>query len=124
MSDRSAPFHAVGDVVELGERSFVFDGTAWQPSVSPAGQALIAELGQPRPPFVVPGVHHPAASAQGWPVQVVVSPPDYERQASTFILVWLKYVLLIICVVAVAGLLFLLVSGGMLAAIVGSLLGG
>ena len=57
-------------------------------------------------------------------MQVVVSPPDYERQASTFILVWLKYVLLIICVVAVAGLLFLLVSGGMLAAIVGSLLGG
>lgn len=123
MSEHDLPQPTLGAVVELGERSFIFDGAAWQPSVSPAGQALIQQLGQPREPLRPTGVVSQSGYPHGWPVQVVVSPPDYDRQAKTFITVWLKYVLLVISVIAAAGLIFVLVSGGIFATLMSSLFG-
>lgn len=121
MMEDSARRRQIGDVLEMGDRSFIFDGEKWQPSVSPAGQALIQQLGERAEPLHFGERMATGGMPQGWPVQVVVSPPDYDRQAKTFITVWLKYLLLLFAVVGVVGLLFMLISGGVFAAIVTAL---
>lgn len=121
MMEDSARRRQIGDVLEMGDRSFIFDGEKWQPSVSPAGQALIQQLGERAEPLHFGERMGSGGMPQGWPVQVVVSPPDYDRQAKTFITVWLKYLLLLFAVVGVVGLLFMLISGGVFAAIVTAL---